>query len=194
MADVGSEILWPLEHTAPDHHHHQQDNDPFWPMMRRYRISPGMIAPSGEWRFRRPQDASDSDWDDDSVASYFPEDYIGVAPGDEKEDPFRQELDPDAARALLLAAARAARRMPALREMRLMLDAPPGRGTGELEVEYKAMPSTPRDDSGRAELVVESHPANHPDEEVLQAWREAAREHTGAESGLVVMLQGYDRV
>ncbi|KAK4158315.1 hypothetical protein C8A00DRAFT_28822 [Chaetomidium leptoderma] len=170
----------------------QQDNDPLWPTMRHYTINPGAIAPS------------DSDSDDDGAASSVSEESSGsVAPGDEKENPFRDKLNPDAARALLLAAARAARRMPALRKMDLVLDPPVWRGIGRLEVEYTAAamagtargggaPSAPPvggGGGGTAELLVESHPVFHPDEEVVQAWREAAEEYTGAELGLVAVVK-----
>ena len=83
----------------------------------------------------------------------------GVAPGDEKEDPFRDKLDLDAAQALLLAAARAVHWMPALRMMGFVLDSPPG--VYELEVEYMA---GGRGGGGTAELVFERHPDFHPDE------------------------------
>ncbi|KAK4033620.1 hypothetical protein C8A01DRAFT_39920 [Parachaetomium inaequale] len=198
MADVGPEILWPLERTAPDHHHQQQhqDNDPLWPTMCHYTINPGPIAPSGKWRFQRLPD-SDSDSDDDGSASSV---SSSVAPGNEKEDPFRAMLDPDAARALLLAAARAARRMPALRKMEFMLDPPIWRDNGRLEVVYTAMAGTARGGTplappggggATAELLVESRPVFHPDEEVVQAWREAAEEHSGIVSGLVVVVREH---
>ena len=169
MADVGSEVLWPLEPT--------QDDDPLWPRMRDYSIYHSVIAPSGQWRFQRSDSASDDGW---SVASS--ETGPGVAPGDEKEDPFRSKLDPDAAHALLLAAARAVRRMPALRMMRFVLNRPPG--ADELEVEYRVDGSG---GGGTAELVFEGHPVFHPDEEVVRIWREAAEEHAG--TGLAVVVR-----
>jgi hypothetical protein len=129
MADVGPEILWPL-----------QANDSLWPTMCHYYIDPGPIAPSGKWRFQLLPD-SDSDSDDDGSTSSV---SSSAAPGNEKEDPFRAKLDPDAAHALLLAAARAARRMPALRKMELMLDPPIWRGNKRLEVVYTAMAGTAR--------------------------------------------------
>jgi hypothetical protein len=156
--------------------------------MRRYSILPGAIAPSGQWRFQRSDSDSDDDWDGNSAGSSVLDD--GVAPGDEKEDPFRNKLDPDAAHALLLAAARAVRRMPALWMMRFVLEPPVG-NNGELEVEYMVKAGTGGGGGGgrTAELVVESHPMFHPDEEVVQIWREAAEEHAGAESGLVVVVR-----
>jgi hypothetical protein len=77
IADVGPEVLWPLEHP--------QDDDQLWPRMRDYSIHPGAIAPSGQWSFQRSDSDSDDDW------------YDGAAPGDQKENPFRYKLDPDAA-------------------------------------------------------------------------------------------------
>ncbi|KAL2132758.1 hypothetical protein VTI74DRAFT_3413 [Chaetomium olivicolor] len=173
---VGPEILWPLERTAPE------KKDPLWPRMRRYSINPGPIAPSGKWLFERDPDASDyeSDSSDSEVSS-------GVAPGDEREDHFREKLDADAANALLLAAARAARRMPALWKMDIVLNPPIG--GSQLVVGYTAMANAARGGTPLAELVVESHPVFHPDEEVVQAWREAAGEHTGAESGLALVVR-----
>ncbi|KAJ9134303.1 hypothetical protein NKR23_g10237 [Pleurostoma richardsiae] len=198
IAVVGPEILWPSE---PELVPHQQQGDdlPLWSRMRRYTIDPGAIAPSGKWRFRRRLDdyASDSDGGADS---YFSAHRAAVtAPGDEKEDPFREELDPDAVGHLLLAAARAAGRMPALRSMFFALDSALGNGSGRLEVSYTANRDKPPAGNdgggvavvgaGTAKLHVESHPEFYPDEEVMQAWREAAREHVGAESELGVTIK-----
>ncbi len=97
--------------------------------MRNYRIKIGAIAPSGQWRFQRSDSDSDDRWD---VASS--ETDASVGPSDEKEGPFRDKIDPDAAHALLLAAARAVRRMWTLRIMRFVLDSP--LGAYELEVDY----------------------------------------------------------
>jgi hypothetical protein len=194
MGEVGFEILWPLDHTATEQQ--QQDTEPLWPRMRRYRIDPGVIAPSGEWRYHRDPDASDSESDDDDAVSEDPIDRDVVAPGDEREISFRSQLDPDAAHALLMAAARAARRMPALWTMEPMLYPPAAGGPWPLEVTYTVPANAARragdlarPAGGTAELLFESHPAFHPDEEVVQAWRQAAEEHTGAESGLVVVVK-----
>jgi hypothetical protein len=77
--------------------------------------------------------------------------------------------------------------------MRFVLDPPLGDNV-QLEVEYIVEAGTARgggSSGGRtAELVVESHPLlYHPDEDVVQIWREAAEEHVGAESGLVVLVR-----
>lgn len=90
--------------------------------------------------------------------------------------------------ALLLAAARAVRRMPALWMMHFVLEPPVG-NIGELEVEYMIKAGTGGGGGRTAELVVESHPMFHPDEEVVQIWREAAEEHAGAEFGFVVVVR-----
>ncbi|KAI7782384.1 hypothetical protein LA080_013530 [Diaporthe eres] len=112
IADVGPEIFWPPETER------REDNDqPRWPSMGRYSIGLGPIAPSGEWRFQRPTDASDDEDDDDdegSIDSMQAYEASIAAPGDDREDPFREELDGDAAGQLLLAAARAATCMPNL--------------------------------------------------------------------------------
>ena len=182
IADVGPEVFWPLERT--------QDDDPFWPRMRRYHVNTGPIAPSGQWLFHRSDSDSDSD-DASNVDSFGPEE--SVAPGDEKEDPFRSKLDRDAANALLLAAARAVRRMPALLDMSFYLDPPVS--SERLEVEYMVEGGTVRR-GGRgttAQLVVETRPVFHPDEEVLRIWREAAEEYVDAESGLVVEVRDHGR-
>ena len=173
MADVGPEVLWPFEHT--------QDKDSLWPRMQRYFINPGAIAPSGQWRFL-PSDSNDSDDEQDMLSNDIDP---FAAPGDEIEEHFRNNPDPKAVHALLLATARAVRRMPVLRDMRFVLERI---GDGQLEVEYMVKAGTTR--VGTAELVVESHPLPfRPDEEVLQIWREAAEEHVGAGSGLVVVVR-----
>ena len=74
------------------------------------------------------------------------------------------------------------KRDAALRMMGLVLDSPPR--AYELEVEYMV---DDRGGGGTAELVFERHPVFHPDEEVVQIWREAAEEHVGA--GLVVVVR-----
>ncbi|KAL2016831.1 hypothetical protein VTK56DRAFT_2954 [Thermocarpiscus australiensis] len=176
MADVGTEFLWPSERMAPDHHQ-QQDSDPLWPRMRRYSIN---LAPSRRQAsgfFERDPDASESESDSDSDFSYI---SSRVVPGNEREDPFRDKLDPDAARAWLLAAARGARRMPALWTTSFILNPPISCGQ-QLHVRYTAMANSARG-GGTAELLVESHPLFTPDEE-------AAEVHTGAESGLAVVIR-----
>jgi len=102
---------------------------------------------------------------------------LSPPPGDEKEDCFRSKLDREAVDPLLLAAARAARRMPALFHMFFSLDEPAG--AGRLEVNYTVK-------QGTAKLEFECQPLFNPDEEVLQIWRETEKEHIGAESGLVI--------
>jgi hypothetical protein len=151
IADVGPEVLWPLEQT--------QSNDTLWPKMRRYSICHSAIAPSGQWRYQRSDSDDDEDEDDDD--EWDETDPVAL-PGDEKEDPFRSKLDREAVDPLLLAAARAARRMPALWNMSIYLDPPAG--AGRLEVEYWVK-------QGTAELKFECHPLFNPDEEVLQIWR-----------------------
>ena len=182
-ANVGPEVLWPLER------HGTQDDDPLWPRMRDYFVDPGAIAPSGQWRFQRPDDESDYESESDSSDL----DPL-VLPGDETEDPFRTQLSRDAVDPLLLAAARAVRRMPALRRMHFTVGPPPG--AMRLQVKYMVEGGDSRGgggggggDGGAAELIVHCSPVFHPDEEVLQIWREAAEEHAGVNSGLVVVVK-----
>lgn len=172
-ADVGPEVLWPLEQT--------QGNDPLWPKMRRYSILHSAIAPSGQWRYLRSDSIDDDDDDGDPEWDAASSETDPVAlPGDEKEEHFRSKLDREAVDPLLLAAARAARRMPALSHMFFSLDEPAG--AGRLEVDYTVK-------QGTAKLEFECHPLFNPDEEVLQIWRETEKEHVGAESGLVIEVK-----
>ena len=167
MADVGPEALWPGECI--------QDDDPFWPRMRSYFINPGAITPSGQWRFLR-SDSNDSNDSDDEQDMLSNDTDPFAAPGDEMEEHFRNNPDPKAVHALLLATARAVRRMPVLRDMRFELEQI---GEGQVEVEYSAK---------KAKLIVDSHPLFHPDEEVVRLFREAAEEHAGAKSELEVVV------
>ena len=169
MADVGLEALWPGERVQDN-----EDNNPLWPRMRSYFINPGAIAPSGQWRFLR-SDSNDSD-DEQDILSNDTEPF--AAPGDETEEHFRDNPDPDAVHALLLATARGVRRMPVLWDMRFVLEQI---GEGQLEVEYSA-------EAGEAKLAVYSHPLFHPDEEAVRLCREAAEEYAGAKSGLAVVV------
>lgn len=154
--------------------------------MQQYSIDPGAIAPSGEWRYMRRPDATEySEEDGDSYVS----ETIPV-PGDEKDDYFRDKLDQDAAMSLLLAAARAAGRMPMLHSMFFVLH-PPTPGIDTLYVFYNVNRSECLARGARigpAKLEIETYPVFVPDEEVMEAWRAAAKEHTGAESGLEVKI------
>lgn len=189
-ADIGPEILWPSVSIVND-----SNPSPSWPIMQQYIITPGAIAPSGKWFFVERSDASEYESDDDDIHSWTSDMQPG--PGDEKEDSFREQLDPDAARPWLLAAARAAGQMPALLNMSFSLN-PPGFGNS-LDITYRVIRNTGRlahggsgggrAGTGPAKLTVQTHPVFDPDEEIMQAWREAAREHTGEESGLVVTIK-----
>lgn len=177
IADVGPEVLWPPETEGREDNKH-----PWWPSMREYSIGLGPIAPSGEWRFQHPTDASDDEYDDEgSIDSMQAYEASIAAPGDDREDPFHEELDQDAAAQLLLAAARAATCMPRLFSMSFTLLRPVGGNT--LSVFY-----TKRTDGGGAlvELCVESDSVYRPDEEVLRLWREAARVNLGMELEVVL--------
>lgn len=171
LADVGPEIFGP-----PETERREDAGQPAWPNMVKYSITPGPIDPSGEWRYRRPTNASDSDDDEGSMDSQQAYEASIAPPGDDWEDPFREELDGDAAGQLMLAAARAATCMPKLFSMSLTMN-PPSRGY-ELSLFYTARK---RGGVGVAELCVDAHPVYHPDEEVLRLWKEAARVNVGAE-------------
>ncbi len=182
VADVGPEIFWPSQQQQQQQQQqHQQvqpeDNPPLWPTLRDYIIEPGPIAPSGEWRFLPVPPSEDGV----SVSSSDSDPPDDLPPGDERERPFRFGLDPDATDAFLLAAGRAARRMPMLRRMRFMLDPPIGEGLW-VECEGAA-----RD--GTAELEVNTCSGYEPDEEVRRAWTEAAAEHTGDRSALSIVVR-----
>lgn len=116
IADIGNELFWPLE-TKQEGDKHQ----PQWPSRRRYSISAGLLTPSGELRFKRPADYPDYS-DEGSLDSMQRYEAEMAAPGDDMEDPFREELDRDAAGPLLLAAARATVCMPNLSSMSIMFD------------------------------------------------------------------------
>lgn len=178
IADVGPEALWP-----PKTKGREENDQPWWPNMRQYSIAPGPIAPSGEWRFQRPTDASDNEDDDEgSIDSMQAYEASIAAPGDDREDPFREELDGDAASQLLLATARAATCMPKLFSMSFTLLRPVGGNT--LSVFYY----TKRTSGGAAvmELCFESDSGYHPDEEFLRLWRDAARVNLGMELEVVI--------
>lgn len=175
LADVGPEIFWPSETER-----REDTAQPRWPTMRKYSITPGPIDPSGEWRYRRAPDYSDTDDDEGSMDSMLAYEASIAAPGDDWEDPFREELDGDAVGQLLLAAARAAACMPKLFSMSFTMN-PPARGD-ELDFFYTARRKA---GVGVPKLCIGSHPVYHPDEEVLNLWREAARVNVGAELEVV---------
>jgi hypothetical protein len=177
-AEVGPEILWPPGSN-------NTFSPPLWPSMVRYSICPGAIAPSGKWRFRRRADASDSDEPDNGTDSDIETDLDGG-----REHYFRDEPEPYEVPPLLLAAARAAGRMPALRSLAFTLNSPMNRGG--VEVGYRVArggrPTLEGTMPGMAELFVESASTFLPGEEVMQAWGDAARGHTGTETGLAVVI------
>jgi hypothetical protein len=206
-AEVGPEVMWPSGPTVLNHrhhHHHQQqqqeqqqqkqhqreDEDkpsvPFWPIMKHYSIDPGAIAPSGEWRFRQRTDGSEYSIDS-------PDSEYSGPPGDEISYQFREEHDLDVVGPLLLAVARAAGQMPALRDMHFSLSPPVG-SDNWLKIWYDVTDNGPPPlDHGRrgARLIVECEPAFYPDKETMQAWRETAKGHTGTESSLEVLITDY---
>lgn len=178
IADVGPEVLWPTETEGREENDHPQ-----WPSMRQYSIGLGPIAPSGEWRFQRPADATDNEYDEEgSIDSMQAYEASIATPGDDKEDPFREELDRDAASQLLLAAARAATCMPRLFSMSFTLLPPVGGNT--LSVFYYT--KTTSGGAAVVELCFESDSGYHPDEEFLRLWREAARVNVGMELEVVI--------
>ena len=191
LADVGPEILWPSALTVDG-----TKSSPPWQLMQQYSISPGAIAPSGRWLYVRRSDASEyeSDDDDDSDALSWTSD-MQPGPGNEKEDSFREQLDPDAAGPWLVAAARAASRMPEPRSISFKLN-PPGFGF-QLNVQYSVTQNTAHSTHGYsagtglilAKLTIETHPILNPDERVMQAWREAARKLKGNKSHLVLAIK-----
>ncbi|SPQ21982.1 2590eedb-3c64-45a5-97ad-ac6fab2e734d [Thermothielavioides terrestris] len=183
-ADVGPEIFWPSGSAELDDG--DSPSPPYWPNMMYYGINPGAISPSGRWRFRHRTDSFGDD--SDHVVESDVSDSSDVAPGDEIHRAFRQEVDPDAVRPLLLAAARAAGRMPALRHMSFVIGSPPT-NAGWLRVSYTTAPSSRRSARARLggadapRLVVGGRPLSHLDleKEVVEAWEEAARKHSDAE-------------
>ncbi|KAK3905620.1 hypothetical protein C8A05DRAFT_12579 [Staphylotrichum tortipilum] len=189
-ADVGPEVLWPLERAEDG----DGGGDPLWPRMRDYSISPGSIAPPGQWRFRRSDSESDHESDGVSIES-----DPGRAPGDETDDPFRSELDPEAAHVLLLALARAVRSMPALWRMTFVLGPAVSCGNHiKLLYMVKGGSAARAGDGcggggGTTELSIKSGSMFRPDEEVLRIWREATVENARAKSGLVVVLRDMER-
>lgn len=152
--------------------------------MRRYDILVGLITPSGEWRFQRPADYPEYD-DEGSLDTMQRYEAEIADPGDDMEDPFREELDRDAAGQLLLAAARAAVCMPRLCGMRISFDTVAG--LGGLDVDYWAKR---RGSVSLVELCVESDPAYQPEEDALRLWREAASMNAGGELKVVIKDSG----
>ncbi|KAK4034681.1 hypothetical protein C8A01DRAFT_18560 [Parachaetomium inaequale] len=197
IAEVGPEVLWPSGSTDRNKGKHQgqqkeeDDEDgafspPLWPSMLRCSVCPGAIAPSGKWLFRRRAVASDSDHSDNGT------DGTDSDRG-EREHYFRDEPDPEHVSPLFMAAARAAGRMPALLSLDFRLNSP--MNMGGVAVTYTVprggRPTFEGTPPGMAELFVESEPPFQQGEEVMQAWREAARGHTGTESGLAVVIKEF---
>lgn len=166
-ADVGLEIYGPTE--AEGHQDNEQEQ-PRWPRMRRHSVYPGAIAPSGEWRWQRAPDYESDETE--SLDSQGADEAERAPPGDDIQDWWREMLDPDVTRQLLLASARAAASMPRLLWMDCGMN-PPGRGPS-LHVSYKS--NNFDGAAGEApNLCIETSPVYQLDEEVMQLWREAAR-------------------
>ncbi len=157
--------------------------------MNDYCVIPGDIALSGQWRLLPPDTDPDHTWEWQDIGSDASDDSAPL--GDDWENPFRSRVDQGAANALLLALARGARRMPVLTDAEFLLGRAPGDGhRAGLQVLYAAKAGAAGGGSGTAELVIHGEPlAFHPDEEVLQAWREAAEVHMGTESELAVVIE-----
>ncbi|KAI8722968.1 F-box domain-containing protein [Fusarium sp. LHS14.1] len=156
-ASVDSSILWP-DFQDPG------SESPTWPNLSWFHVELNDVLPSGEWLdIRDPEDEEDEfhgnfDWDD---APY------SEVPGDEYEKRFRCISSPIHFERFALATARAASKMPKIRELYLTHHGDAGMAVGFVT---RALEKS-------CCLEFSKEPLPQPSEETMDAWRKVVKLH-----------------
>ncbi|WAO84778.1 F-box domain-containing protein [Fusarium falciforme] len=156
-ASVDSNILWP-ESQDPE------SKLPTWPNLSVFHVELNAVLPSGEWiQMRHPEAEEDEfdgnfDWDD---APY------SEIPGEEYEKRFDCTYNPIHFERFALATARAASRMPKIKELYVTHHSMAAMGVGFV--------TRGLEESCCLEFTGDPHP--EPSEEILDAWRKVVDLH-----------------
>lgn len=157
-ASVDSTILWPVSQDHP------KSKPPTWPNMSVFHVELNDVLPSGEWIEMRDPEAEEDrfhgnfDWDDG------PESEI---PGEEYEKWFPCTYNPIHFERFALTTARAASRMPKIKELYVTDHSLAEMGVGFVT---RALQKS-------CCLEFTGDPPPKPSEETMNAWREAVGIH-----------------
>ncbi|KIM93602.1 hypothetical protein OIDMADRAFT_137588 [Oidiodendron maius Zn] len=169
---VASEFFWPLDSDLTP------GNAPHWPNLTSLRIEYCAVTPYGEWLFERdPDDEIESDSDRSWDVSEFMSEPQLRAREDWATDHFRVIPNARLMNDFYLAAGHAAAKMPRLKEMALVAINPDREHTLAFTVADTL-----------ASLTIRSKPIFKLEANVLDVWKEAARERTGAELAVHFLL------
>lgn len=186
---VGPELFWPSNS--------QEDtldvDQPFWPILKAMRVNYAPVTPSGEWLLERDPEkteTTDEDTDDryyedrNNEEESYPE-SVRIPLEARRLRVFRNKVIASHANKFYISAARAALRMPQLRQMVLQTDSSP---LYVLEYEVRGGTSTltwsnydPAIDFDIDTPTKEEKDRRlyQPDERVFAAWEKVANRHTG---------------
>jgi hypothetical protein len=171
---VGKELFWSLNIN---------EETPFWPNLTKFWMKYTAVTPSGEWLFERDPEEDPNDWQIDH--SYEENLYENMMPEhllppieDRFHETFRTKVSPELINEFYMSAGRAAQRMPKLKYMEVVIYW----DRADHWFRYKTNGETAT--ATWADAVV-----FHPEERVLQIWRDVARQHTGLDSQLEVVIE-----
>lgn len=170
---ISSEFFWPLDSDLTP------GNAPHWPNLTSLRIEYCTVTPYGEWLFERDPDEeieSDSDRSRDLSEFMMSEPQL-PAREDWATDHFRVIPNARLMNDFYLAAGHAAAKMPRLKEMALVAINPDREHTLAFTVADTL-----------ASLTIRSKPIFELEANVLDVWKEAARERTGTELAVYFLL------
>ncbi|KAJ5919201.1 hypothetical protein N7466_010144 [Penicillium verhagenii] len=166
---VGKELFWPINSMDVD-----DMQLPSWPNLTTIYIECGITTPSGEWLFER-----DPSEDDDFEPNFERDDCLPEhkqrAPEDRVLNSFRVKASPKLMNGLYMSSGRAAQRMPRLKFMSIQTKEARAYHYFKYEVDGTTV------DGMTAKATWDAMGVFTPDDTVLQAWRDAAFQHTGVE-------------
>ncbi|KAJ5776962.1 hypothetical protein N7520_000208 [Penicillium odoratum] len=178
QAVIGREVFWPLYPEGKD------VKLPFWPNLVSFSVNFVPITPSGDWLFERDPNELDNkiDSEDSDPEGEYP-DYVRTVPEDRSGGYIRSKIIPAFFNELYSSAGQAALRMPQLKYMSLEITQGSGRHSFRYEIKHGAAKVIWADMAGF--IGADTH-FFHPEDSVLQIWKDVASQHTG--SGLEVKI------
>lgn len=164
-AVIGKEVFWPLYPEGKD------VKLPFWPYLVSFSAEFRPVTPSGDWLFERDPNELNSDKIDseDSDPEGELPDYVRTAPEDRPGGHMRSKIIPAFFNELYRSADQAALRMPRLKYMSLQTTRC-GFGGHRFRYEIK---------NGVAKVIWADMHVFHPEDNILQIWKDVASRHTG---------------
>ncbi|KAJ5637143.1 hypothetical protein N7490_007022 [Penicillium lividum] len=175
QAVVGRELFWPLYPEGKD------VKLPFWPNLVSFSVEFTPVTPSGDWLFERdPNELDDKiDSDDSDPEGEYP-DYVRTVPEDRPGGHIRSKTIPAFFNELYCSAGQAALRMPQLKYMSLQTARYDGRHRFEYEIK-----------NGVAKVMWADTHGFHPEDSVLQIWKDVAVASRQTGNDLEVKIANY---